>query len=199
MSWHILHVLKHGALLAKEHGFIIFRRRDGTELRRPHDDIRAVVIAARGVTLTSNFVSAVLETNGVILYCNELYRPCGVTVPLQRVVDQRAFLGQIARPKHLNERLWHRMLRGKTLNQQRVLERRHIHSPHLEHALKSNSIDEGNCARRYWRLFFPSIGWAAGKRGHNENTPLQPDAKLRLRSARHIVSPQPTWCDPNTS
>jgi len=75
MSWHILHVFKHGTLLAKEHGFIVCRGQDGTELRRPHDDIRAVVIAARGVTLTSNFVSAILETNGVILYCNESYRP----------------------------------------------------------------------------------------------------------------------------
>ena len=170
MSWHILHVFKHGTLLAKENGFIICRGRDGTELRRPHDDIRAVIIAARGVTLTSNFISAVLERNGIILYCNELYRPCGVTVPLHRIVDSRAFLGQIARPKRFNERLWQRMLRGKTLNQQRVLERLQIHSPHLELALKSDSIDEGNCARRYWQLFFPSIGWAAGKRNSTGDT-----------------------------
>ena len=170
MSFHILHVLQHGATLAKEQGFIVCRAQDKTERRLPHEDIRAVVIAARGVTLTSNFVSAVLETDGIILHCNESYQPCGITAPLQRVIDQRAFLHQVSQPKRLNERLWQRLLRGKTLNQQRVLERREIRSPHLELALKSGHIDEGNCARRYWQLFFPAIGWAATSRDRKENT-----------------------------
>ena len=170
MSFHILHVLQHGATLAKEQGFIVCRAQDKTERRLPHEDIRAVVIAARGVTLTSNFVSAVLETDGIILHCNESYQPCGITAPLQRVIDQRAFLHQVSQPKRLNERLWQRLLRGKTLNQQRVLERREIRSPHLELALKSGNIDEGNCARRYWQLFFPAIGWAATSRDRKEDT-----------------------------
>jgi CRISPR-associated protein Cas1 len=71
------------------------------------------------VTLTSNFVSAVLETDGIILHCNEAYKPCGVTAPLERVIDQRAFLHQVSRPKRLNERIWQRLLRGKTFNRKR--------------------------------------------------------------------------------
>ena len=170
MSFHILHVFQHGATLAKEQGFIVMRAKDGSEKRRPHEDMRAVIIAARGVTLTSNFVSAVLETDGIILHCNESYQPCGVTAPLERVIDQRAFLHQVSQPKRLNERLWQRMLRGKTRNQQRVLERKEVRSPHLELALKSNDIDEGNCARRYWQLYFPAIGWAATRRDRKEDT-----------------------------
>lgn len=170
MSFHILHVFQHGAILAKERGFIVCRAQDGSEQRRPHEDLRAVIIAARGVTLTSNFVSAVLETDGIILHCNESYKPCGVTAPLQRVVDDRAFLHQASRPKRLNERLWGRLLRGKTVNQQRVLQRRELSSPHLELALKTGAIDEGNCAKRYWQLFFPAIGWAATRRDRKENT-----------------------------
>src|SRR5580658_1891924 len=170
MSFHILHVFQHGATLAKEQGFIVCRAQDQSERRLPHEDMRAVIIAARGVTLTSNFISAVLETDGIILHCNEAYKPCGVTAPLERVIDQRAFLHQVSRPKRLNERLWQRLLRGKTVNQQRVLEQRQLHSPHLELALKGGPIDEGNCARRYWQLYFPSIGWAATSRDKKEDT-----------------------------
>lgn len=170
MSFHILHVFQHGALLAKDRGFIVSRAQDGSERRMPHEDLRAVIIAARGVTLTSNFVSAVLETDGIILHCNESYKPCGITAPLQRVIDQRAFLHQAACPKRLNERIWGRLLRGKTINQQRVLKQRELTSPHLDLALKTGNIDEGNCAKRYWQLFFPAIGWASTSRDRKENT-----------------------------
>lgn len=171
MSHHVLHILKHGVVLGKERGFIVMRGPDNVEQRRPHEDIRAVIIAARGVTLTSNFISAILEEDGVILHCNEHYKPCGFTTPLPRVIDSRAYLNQVARPKKLNERLWHRLLQGKTLNQTRVLSRKEIRSSHLERALKHNHIDEGNLARRYWQLYFPSIGWIGTSRDRKENTP----------------------------
>ena len=187
MSFHILHVLQHGALLAKERGFIVCRAQDKTERRIPHEDLRAVIIAARGVTLTSNFVSAVLETDGIILHCNESYKPCGITAPLQRVIDQRAFLHQASCPKRLNARLWGRLLRGKTINQQRVLLRRELSSPHLELALKTGDIDEGNCAKRYWQLFFPaSAGWHQSRDRKQDNAPNQ-DVQLRLRGAGRAV------------
>jgi len=170
MSYHVLHVFQHGATLSKERGFIVCRAQDKSKRKLPHEDLRAVIIAARGVTLTSNFVSAVLETDGIILHCNESYQPCGVTAPLERVIDQRAFLNQTSRPKRLNERIWQRILRGKTVNQQRVLEHKELRSPHLELALKSGNIDEGNCAKRYWQLYFPAIGWTSTKRDRKENT-----------------------------
>ena len=170
MSYHVLHVFQHGATLAKERGFIVCRAQDKSERKLPHEDLRAVIIAARGVTLTSNFVSAVLETDGIILHCNESYQTCGVTAPLERVIDQRAFLNQTSRPKRLNERIWQRILRGKTVNQQRVLEHKELRSPHLELALRSGNIDEGNCAKRYWQLYFPAIGWTSTKRDRKENT-----------------------------
>lgn len=170
MSFHILHVFKHGAILGKDRGFITMRTNDDDEQKRPHEDIRAVIIAARGVTLTSNFVSAILETDGIILHCNEQYQPCGVTAPLQRVTDNRAYLTQASRPVRLNNRLWHHLLRGKTLNQQNVLKKRKLHSAHLELALKQDTFDEGNCAKRYWQLYFPSIGWGSSSRDRKEDT-----------------------------
>jgi hypothetical protein len=40
-----------------------------------------------------------------------------------------------------------------------VLQHKQLRSPHLELALKQEVFDEGNCARRYWQLYFPAIGW----------------------------------------
>ncbi len=174
MSFHVLHIFKHGSVLAKDRGFIVCRAEDKSEHRIPHEDLRAVIIAARGVTLTSSFVSAVLETDGIILHCDCDYKPCGITAPLARVVDSQAYLHQAGRPKRLNARLWQHLLRGKTLNQQRVLRRRNLSSPHLELALKQDTFDEGNCARRYWQLYFPSIGWVSSSRDRKvENAPNQ--------------------------
>lgn len=170
MSHHILHVFQHGAVLGRERGFIVCRAEDAAEKRLPLDDVRAVIIAARGVTLTSNFLSGLLERDAIVLHCDESYQPCGWTAPLARVVDLQAFQHQAARPKRLNEKLWHEMLRGKTLNQSRVLQHKQLRSPHLELALKNDSFDESNCARRYWQLYFPSIGWTATRRDRKEDT-----------------------------
>jgi CRISPR-associated protein Cas1 len=174
MSHHILHVFKHGCILSKDRGFLVCRGEDKSENRIPHEDLRAVIIAGRGVTLTSSFVSAVLETDGIILHCDERYRPCGVTAPLGRIIDTKAFLHQAERPVRLNNRLWQHLIRGKTLNQLRVLKKRELTSPHLELALKQDIFDEGNCARRYWQLYFPSIGWVSSSRDRKQdNAPNQ--------------------------
>jgi len=170
VSHHILHVFQHGAVLGRERGFITCRAEGQDDRRLPLDDVRAVIIAARGVTLTSNFLSGLLETDAIVLHCDERYQPCGWTAPLARVVDLQAFQHQTTRPRKLNERLWHEMLRGKTLNQARVLQYKHLRSPHLELALKQQEFDEANCARRYWQLYFPSIGWTATKRDRKEGT-----------------------------
>ena len=45
----------------------------------PLDDVRAVIIAARGVMLTSNFLSGLLETDAIVLHCDERYQHCGWT------------------------------------------------------------------------------------------------------------------------
>jgi CRISPR/Cas system-associated endonuclease Cas1 len=81
------------------------------------------------VTL-SNFLSGLL-TDAIVLHCDERYQPCGWTAPLARTVDLKTFQNQTAKPKRLNEKLWHEMLRGKTLNQSRVLQHKQLRSPHL--------------------------------------------------------------------
>jgi CRISPR-associated protein Cas1 len=170
MSHHILHVYQHGAILGKDRGFITSKADSQPERRLPIDDIRAVVIAARGVTLTSNFLSALMEKDAIVLHCDEKYQPCGWTAPLARVIDLQTFQHQTSQPRRLNEKIWHELMRGKTLNQTRVLSHKKIKSPHLDLALQRDDFDEGNCARRYWQLYFPAIGWSASRRDKKEDT-----------------------------
>jgi CRISPR-associated protein Cas1 len=173
MSFHILHVLQHGAFLSKERGFLVCRPpadSGNSERRMPMEDIRAVVIAARGVSLSSSAISGLLSHEAIILHCNEKYEPCGVTAPLPRIVDTKAFLNQASRPARLNGWIWDRLLLGKTQNQQLVLKSKELFSAHLERALKTRRVDEGNCARRYWQLYFPSIGWSSTSRDKKSDT-----------------------------
>ncbi|MBL9154145.1 MAG: type II CRISPR-associated endonuclease Cas1 [Verrucomicrobiales bacterium] len=175
MSYHVIHILTHGATLAKERGMLVCcppKDDPATPERRlPLEDIRAVVIAARGVTLTSSAISGILGHDGMLLHCDESYRPVGITAPMPRIIDTRAFLTQASQPKRLNDRLWQKLLLGKTANQQAVLRQRDLFSAHLERAMKQKQIDEGNCARHYWQLYFPSIGWSATRRDRKLNTP----------------------------
>jgi len=68
------------------------------------------------------------------------YQPCGWTAPLARTVDLKTFQNQTAKPKRLNEKLWHEMLRGKTLNQSRV-------SPALRPPHTPNSLEKSSAMR----------------------------------------------------
>jgi CRISPR/Cas system-associated endonuclease Cas1 len=100
----------------------------------------------------SNFLSGLL-TDAIVLHCDERYQPCGWTAPLARTVDLKTFQNQTAKPKRLNEKLWHEMLRGKTLNQSRVLQHKQLRSPHLELALMQEVEKQGK--RRKWQRSVP--------------------------------------------
>jgi len=123
------------------------------------------------VTLTSSAVAGVLEQDGILLHCDSRYAPIGVTAPLPRVIDATAYLHQAKQPKVLNRQVWNKLLIGKTTNQQAALRELGLSSAHLVRALKTGRIDEGNCARRYWQLFFPAIGWQGSSRDQTADNP----------------------------
>jgi CRISPR-associated protein Cas1 len=72
-----LNIFQHGAVLGRERGFITCKADGQAERRFPLDDIRAVIIAARGVTISSNFLSGLLETDAIVLHCDERHQACG--------------------------------------------------------------------------------------------------------------------------
>lgn len=170
MSHHILHLFQHGATLGRERGFLTCRAPDHEERRLPLEDIRAVVIAARGVTFISAALSALLEQDAIVLHCNERYQPCGWTAPINRITDLRAFQSQVNTPLRLNTKIWRSLLYYKIKNQHHVLRQQGQYSPHLDRALIQKNINEADCARRYWQLYFSSIGYLGEKRDRTLNT-----------------------------
>ena len=170
MSHHVLHIFQHGSFIGRERGFLICRPPEQEEKRLPIDDIRAVVVAARGVTLSASALSALLERDAIVLHCDEHYQPCGWSCPINRVTDLSAFDSQVRRPAPFNARIWKKMLRTKTENQTRVLAALHTHSPRLAHALRTNEINEADCAKHYWSLFFPALGYDQTRRNEKEQS-----------------------------
>ena len=134
----------------------------------PIEDIRAVIIAAKGVIVTQELVSALLETNAVILHCDRSYRPVGITSGIERIVKSGALVNQANQALKLHDRLWRKIVTAKVSNQAAVLERFDVAASYLRREQESGHADEAACARRYWRSFFAILG-AYGVPRHSDD------------------------------
>ena len=171
MSHHILHVFKHGGTLGLDRGFVELRAEDEKPLRMPIEDIRAVVIAARHVTCTAAFLSAITESDAIILHCDENYRPCGWTVGLPRIVDSKAAVSQANQELKIHERIWLRVLRAKIENQAAVLRLTGLQPMRLEKEAVRPEPSESAAARYYWKHFLPAVGDNVRRRGRDVASP----------------------------
>ncbi len=156
MSYHIIHVLGHGSTLSADRGCLVCRG-NGGEKRAPLSDILAVIVAARGVAFSSDAISRIVSNKGIVLHCDENYRPCGKTVPLPAVIRQDVFARQISLAPAAADAMWARVLQAKTLNQAAVLDLYGVAHTLREQAL-SGKLDEGNAARHYWQRYFALYG-----------------------------------------
>ena len=86
------------------------------------EDLRAVIIAARGVTLGSDLIRALCQNYTVILHCDEKYCPCGITAPLSHTTRTESLKYQCALDSALHRRLWARIVTDKVNNQIKVLQ-----------------------------------------------------------------------------
>jgi len=164
-----VHVLSHGGRLLLERQQLVCVSSEGIKKSIPIADLRAVVIAARGTSFSSEVLAAILDADAVVLHSNARYKPCGMSVPLPRVVSHAAFLGQIGAGESLNAKLWRNILLRKIANQAACLRSLEAPSAYLENAAKGQHLHEGNCAKHYWRRFFGVIGWDGLRRRAQES------------------------------
>ena len=80
MSFHIIHILQHASHLSIDRGCLVLKTEDKKERRAPLSDILAVIVAARGISFSADCLSAIIKKGGIILHCDENYRPIGKTV-----------------------------------------------------------------------------------------------------------------------
>lgn len=165
MSHHIVHILNHRSRLSKQRGMMVCRNEDPDEVHElPIEDVRAVIIAAHGVIMSPELISALMENNAVILHCDCSYKPVGITTGIERVIKSGALVNQAKQSLKLHERIWRRIVNAKIANQMRVLESYDVQAPFLKRELEQGMADEASCARHYWRKYFSILGAYSIKR-----------------------------------
>lgn len=180
MSHQILHILTHGASLHKDRGRLVFKppqseAKDWKSVAL--EDLRAIIIAAKGVHFSSNLIASLQEFGVVMLHCNEKYEPVGLTFPLPHTTQLQTLQNQCSASSELNDQIWKTLLRAKIHNQSLTMDYLTLHGSQektilhkddkiaqFHQACDSESPSESLCARLYWQLYFPLIGWGHSRR-----------------------------------
>jgi CRISPR-associated protein Cas1 len=175
MSWHILHILSHSARLKKYRGHLQLIKDEQRVQQIPLEDLKCVVLASRGISLSSNVLSALLEHKVGIVHCDNTFVPCGMTMPLTQTIHPKILERQITAPK-LKEKLWQKILRQKIKNQAQVLELMGADASYLQSEAQKKLLNESAAARQYFQGFFTCLGEVALTRreegGHVVNVML---------------------------
>ncbi|MBM4253692.1 MAG: type II CRISPR-associated endonuclease Cas1 [Deltaproteobacteria bacterium] len=153
MSFHILHLFDHGSYLRKRAGRLYCQNGE-SQNSLPIENIKAVIIAAKGLTLSTQLIGALLEHGAIILHCDENYQPVGLTTGITSTINVRIMEGQI-RPRHrFRDQLWGEVLRRKISHQVFALDAVGIGENPLVGATAVIAQDEARVARIYFRSFF---------------------------------------------
>ncbi|MEM0201323.1 MAG: type II CRISPR-associated endonuclease Cas1 [Candidatus Micrarchaeaceae archaeon] len=145
--------MHHNSHLTVDRGCLVCSVPEIEEHRIPLTDILAVIIAARGISFSSECISRLTENGTVILHCNESYHPIAKTIRLYATIHNEIFEKQISKDTEFNQKLWNKLLYAKIKNQALLLDI--IKPSHkLWNEISTNSYDEGNIARYYWKIYF---------------------------------------------
>jgi CRISPR-associated protein Cas1 len=155
MSFHVLHLFTHGAWLHKSRGRLVYQS-GATEKSLPIENLRAVVVAARGISFSSQLLGALMDQDCVILHCNDKYIPTGITAPLSRTINQKIITGQTNPRGKFIDQCWRRVLAEKLNNQVSSLQL--VDNQNTLAASEAiQSQDEARCARIYFRAYFRAM------------------------------------------
>lgn len=157
MSFHLIHIMNHGSRLSVNRGCLICTLADKSQRKAPLEDILTVIIAARGVSFSSDAISSLAKKGAIILHCDDSYKPIAKTVRLPSVIHKGIFANQISVNRTFNKNLWDFILKMKIYNQAELLDYLSLNHPLRNYITEGKKIDEGNLARLYWKYFFASF------------------------------------------
>jgi CRISP-associated protein Cas1 len=158
VTFHIVHLFQHAGRLGKQRGRLVFDHEGGQE-SLPIENVRAVIVAAKGISMSSQVVGALLKADCIILHCDQRYQPVGWTLPCDRTIHRDLLEGQVRPRGGLHRALWRQVVARKVWHQAMVLDRLDIQpNPLWPLAQSPDPSQEGNAARMYFRRFFPAVG-----------------------------------------
>jgi CRISP-associated protein Cas1 len=161
----------------------------------PLEDIGLVVFDHGQITYSQGIVSALIERNAAVLWCDNRHMPTGLMVNIEgSSTFTEALRTQVAASEPLKKQLWKQTIQQKIRNQASVLELMGHDGEALRRmAEKVGSGDpenmEGRAASRYWDLLLRPY---AVTRGREEGMPNAffnyGYAILRAITARSLVA-----------
>ncbi len=155
MSYHVIHILNYGSYLFQERAKLVLENKSlGIRKSVPIEDIRALIIAAKGITLSDALISKLLAAHAVILHCDEKFKPIGITAEIERVLKIEILHRQANYKSLLNKNLWQCLLKTKIENQAKVLASLGADTSYLKKALQKKPLNESAVARYYWNKYF---------------------------------------------
>lgn len=130
----------------------------------PVEDIGAIILDNRQITVTQAVFEALLKNNVAIIICDERHMPVGLNLPLEgNTLQSERFGRQIKASQPLKKQLWQQTVQCKIRNQAAVLrvKRNAEVGNMMAWATKVKSGDpdnlEGRAAAYYWRNLFPNL------------------------------------------
>lgn len=154
MTYHILHITSPNCRLTVDKGLLFCAYKDGDSKMISINDIKALIVAAFGISFSNNCLAKLLENDVVILHCNEKFKPIGLSLPLERIVRQKVFYNQIAQNEEFEIKLWKQILKCKVLNQAKNLDLMGNNTHNLYKLINKPLMNEANIARYYWQNYF---------------------------------------------
>lgn len=109
-------------LSLKNRQLVIDTKSERGTVTRPIEDIGVVVIESHCVTFTSALLSALLDNNAAILFCDSKHMPSGLLTPLSgnTLMNERS-RDQLAASLPLKKQLWQQTVSSKIANQGKLL------------------------------------------------------------------------------
>ncbi len=155
MSFHIVHLTEHAGTVYKDRGRLYYKSKEGVR-SLPIENIRALIIAAKGISLSSALISALLEADCIILHLSNKYQPIGWSLPIPRTMHQDILEQQVTPSIRLREAIWQKILYSKIQNQRDILIYLELASNPLDRFV-DGKLDEGSAARVYFGCFFRAL------------------------------------------
>jgi CRISPR-associated protein Cas1 len=161
MTDRVLDISEEPAQLSIRNGLLVVKSGAAERTAIPCDELAAVVIGRRDVTLTQSVLSELAKAGALVVTCDEKFSPTAMVLSLDAHHAQaERFRRQAAMPGPRRKRLWQSIVQAKIRAQAAVLEQT-IQGDEGLRALvpRVRSGDPGNvearAARRYWSRLFP--------------------------------------------
>lgn len=132
----IVEIQAEGRVLTKHRGFLIISDQHREIGRVAYDDITALILSARQITLTRAVIDTLMDHKAIIVTCGADYHPIALTWPFQAHHHMAGSLQhQINASKPLKKKLWQHLIKAKITHQAQTLE---LKGPNPEQEQYSN-------------------------------------------------------------